>query len=219
MRLERNALLLFLIVAFLNTSWAQRGTITGEGAVVTKELKLDRFEAIGLAVVGEVYVSKGNTQKVTVKGQANIINNLKTEVEDGEWDIEFDRKARNYEKLVFNITVPNIEGLSIAGSGSIKGEDAFEDLEKLNIAIAGSGDVEFSGSARKVSVSIAGSGKVQVENLKTKDCKVEIAGNGDCIIDATDALSVSIAGSGDVKYKGNPQLSTSIAGSGKVRKM
>jgi hypothetical protein len=218
--MEKTWLLLLAIVAFWNTSTAQRwGTIQGEGSVVTKTLKLDNFKEIGLAVVGEVYISKGSTQKVTVKGQANIIDNLKTEVKDGEWDIEFEQKARNYEKLVFYITVPDIEGLSIAGSGSIKGEDAFNNLNRLDLAIAGSGDIEFSGSARKVSVSIAGSGNVQVANLKTEDCEVDIAGNGDCSIEVTDALSVSIAGSGDVKYKGNPRLSTSIAGSGRVRQM
>lgn len=220
MRMEKTWLLLLAIVAFWNTSTAQKwGTINGEGSVVTKTLKLDNFNEIGLAVVGEVYLSKGNTQKVTVKGQANIIDNLKTEVKDGEWDIEFDQKARNYEKLIFYITVPDIERLSIAGSGSIKGEDAFDNLDRLDLAIAGSGDIEFSGSARNVSVSIAGSGNVKVENLKTEDCKVDIAGNGDCSIEVTDALSVSIAGSGDVKYKGSPRLSTSIAGSGRVRQM
>ena len=102
MRMEKTWLLLLAIVAFWNTSTAQKwGTINGEGSVVTKTLKLDNFNEIGLAVVGEVYLSKGNTQKVTVKGQANIIDNLKTEVKDGEWDIEFDQKARNYEKLIY----------------------------------------------------------------------------------------------------------------------
>jgi len=213
-------LMLVAIVALLNTATAQsNGRITGQGPEITKDLKLDRFIEIGLAVVADVYIKKGSTQKVTVKGQGNIINNLKTEVEDGEWDIEFDQKVKNYDKLTFYITVPEIEGLSIAGSGSIKGEDAFNGLKKLNMAIAGSGNIEFSGSARKVAVSIAGSGNVDGADLKTEDCKVEIAGNGDCSIDVNGDLDVSIAGSGDVKYKGSPRLNTSIAGSGKVRRM
>lgn len=220
MKMKKTWLLLFVIVAWWGTAKAQNGRyIQGEGSVVTKTLNIDNFDAIGLAVVGEVYISKGSTQKVTVKGQANIIDNLEPEVEDGEWDIKFDRKARNYEKLVFHITVPDISGLSIAGSGSIKGEDAFNGLDRLSMAIAGSGDIEFSGSARKVSVSIAGSGTVKGAGLDTEDCKVEIAGNGDCTIGDTDELSVSIAGSGDVKYKGSPKLNTSIAGSGRVRRM
>lgn len=221
MRLEKTVLLFIAIVAcWYGSTIAQNGrSITGEGSVVTKELKLDRFEEIGLAVVGEVRISKGSTQKVTVKGQANIIDNLKTEVRNGSWDIEFKQKANNFEKLTFYITVPNIEGLAIAGSGSIIGEDAFEGLDKLDIAIAGSGKVKFSGSADKVGVSINGSGDVELENMKTENGEISIAGNGNCVIDATDALSVSIAGSGDVKYKGSPRLSTSIAGSGKVRRM
>ena len=218
MKMKKTWLLLFVIVAWWGNSEAQ-SYISGEGPVVTKTLNIDDFNAIGLAVVGEVYLSKGSTQKVTVKGQANIIDNLETEVDGKEWDIKFDRKARNYEKLIFHITVPDIEGLSIAGSGSIIGEDAFDGLDRLEMAIAGSGDIEFSGSARKLKVSIAGNGSVKGADLNIEDCTVEIAGNGDCVIGDTDELNVSIAGSGDVKYKGSPKVSTSIAGSGRVRRM
>lgn len=216
MSMKKISLLFVAIVALLNTSWAQ--TITGQGGVVTRTLNVDRFDEVGLAVVGKVYISKGSTQKVTVEGQANIIDNLETEVEDGEWSIKFDRKAKDYEPLVFHITVPEIKALAVAGSGSIIGEDDFE-VDQLDFSIAGSGDIEFSGSARKVSVSIAGNGDVDIEDLKTEDCKVDIAGSGNCKIEVAESLSVSIAGSGDVSYKGSPRISTSIAGSGRVKQM
>lgn len=220
MNVKKISLLFIAIVALLNTSWAQWGsTISGEGGVVTKTLKLDRFNEIGLAVVGEVFIHKGNTQKVTVEGQANIIDNLETEVKNGEWDIKFDRKTKNYKPLVFHITVPEIEGLAIAGSGSIIGEDDFDGMDRLSFSVAGSGNIEFAGSARKVSVSIAGNGDVDISDVKTEDCKVDIAGSGNCKIEVVESLSVSIAGSGDVIYKGSPRVSTSIAGSGRVRQM
>lgn len=217
MKMKEMGILLIAILAFMTTGWSQ-SYITGQGPVVSKELQLDKFNDIGLAVVGKIYLSKG-AQKVTVKGQANIIDNLKTKVEDGQWSIEFNDKTRNYESLEFHISLPDVEGLSIAGSGTIIGEDDFDGLDKLDIAIAGSGDVKFSGSAAKVAISISGSGTVDVENMKTEDCRVDIAGNGDCRIEVTDELKVSIAGSGDVKYKGSPRLSTSIAGSGRVSRM
>ncbi|MCB0634552.1 MAG: head GIN domain-containing protein [Saprospiraceae bacterium] len=217
--MKKISLLFIAIVALLNTSWAQWGSISGEGPVVTKTLKIDRFDEIGLAVVGKVFISKGSTQKVTVEGQANIIDNLETEVKDGEWSIKFDQKAKNYEPLIFRITVPEIEGLAVAGSGSIIGEDDFNGMDRLDFSIAGSGDIEFSGSARKVSVSIAGNGDVDIADLKTEDCKVDIAGSGNCKIEVVESLSVSIAGSGDVTYKGSPRVSTSIAGSGRVKQM
>lgn len=219
MRIEKN-LLLLLICCFMVTScnWAQPG-ISGEGAVVTKELQLDEFRSIGLAAAGKVYLTQGSPQKVTVEAQQNVIDNLKTEVKNGKWGIGFKENMRNYKSLVIRITVPEIEDLSIAGSGTIVGENAFNNLGELNISVSGSGDVQLSGSADKVSVSIAGSGDVDVQNLRAQNAEVSISGSGDCKVDVSGALDVSIAGSGDVAYKGSPRVSSSISGAGKVKGM
>lgn len=219
MRMEKN-LLILLICCFVVTScnWAQPG-ISGEGAVVTKELDLENFTGVSLAAAGKIYLTQGTTQKVTVEAQQNVIDNLKTEVKNGNWGIGFKENMRNYKSLIIRITVPQIDDLSIAGSGTIIGENAFNNLGDLSISVAGSGDVKLSGTADKVSVSIAGSGDVDIQDLKAQNAKVSISGSGDCKVDVSGALDVSIAGSGDVAYKGSPRVSSSVSGSGKVKSM
>ena len=191
-------LCLFTAVSLSAQKWGAR--IKGEGPKVTKELNVDAFTGIGLSVSGKVYLTKGSTQSVKVEGQANMIDNLDLEVKDNTWSIEFKDKADHYESLVFHITLPDLHALSIAGSGSIIGESAFNNLDKLSLSIAGSGDIKSSG-------------------LKADKCKVSIAGSGDCTIEVAEDLNVSIAGSGDVHYKGRPRIKTSIAGSGKVESL
>lgn len=208
-------LFLSVTLAFCQKNWGP--SINGEGPKVTETLTLDPFTSIGLAVSGTVYITKGSPQKVTVEGQKNIIDNLKREVKGGSWEIGMSKNARNYESLTINITVPDIEGLSIAGSGKIIGQSAFEGLDDVDMSIAGSGTIEFSGSAEKAKISIAGSGDIKAAGLKVTDCNVDIAGSGDCHVDVQGDLNVSIAGSGNVNYKGRPRVSSSIAGSGKVR--
>ena len=210
-------LLLFCAIAFTVSAHGQRwGRISGEGPLVKKELNLENFNKIGLAVGGEVFLSRGNTQKVIVEGQENIINNIETDVDNGKWSIEFDRKANDYKKLTFYITVPEITGLSIAGSGRITTEDTFGQTSKMNMSIAGAGTIEFNGSTANLKVSIAGSGTVKAEDLQAENGKVSIAGSGNCYIHVNDQLNVSIAGSGDVRYKGSPSVKSSIAGSGNI---
>lgn len=210
-------LCLFTVFSVSAQNWGPK--IKGEGPKVTQELNVDAFTGIGLSVSGKVVLTKGATQSVKVEGQANMIANLDLEVKEKSWSIEFKDRAGDYEPLVFYITLPDVHALSIAGSGSIVSQNSFTGLDVLNLSIAGSGDIEFGGSADEVKISIAGSGDIKSEGLKAGSCKVSIAGSGNCFIDVSNALNVSIAGSGDVRYKGNPKVKTSIAGSGRVESL
>ena len=201
--------------------FAQKMNIKGEGPVVTKEIKLDKFDGIGLGLVATVHVYKG-PQKVTIEAQQNIIDNLNTDIgKNGTWGIGGKDKVnfKNYKDVVINITIPHVDELSIGGSGTIIAHDAFTGIDDLELNIGGSGKIEMAGSAKKVAISIAGSGTVQAKRLNAQDCEVSIAGSGDAYIDVDDQLEVSIAGSGDVRYSGSPRVKSSIAGSGRVQTM
>ncbi|MEN0006643.1 MAG: head GIN domain-containing protein [Bacteroidota bacterium] len=213
----KNTVALLMIMALstfsYNLTFGQK--LNGKGDMVTRTLNVDDFTGISLSVNGKVYITKG-PQSVKVKGQANIIDNLELDVDKNYWNIEFDRKVRNYKTLEFYISMPDVTGLSIAGSGKITSSDTFENIDELRISIAGSGDIDFRGSAEKVKVSIAGSGDANLEKVTTGEANISIAGSGDAYIHAREALKVSIAGSGDVHYKGRPKIKTSIAGSGSI---
>ena len=220
----KNLTLIFTIslisTAFLTAqNWGGNGKIVGEGPTVEKELQLDDFKKIGLSINAKVYLKKGKQQKVTIEAQQNIIDNIKTEVRRDSWEIKFEEKVKNYSTVIINITMPTVEGLAIAGSGSIIGQDSFEGLDEIDFSIAGSGDIDFAGSAKELKISIAGSGDIKAEDFSVADCEVSIAGSGDCNISVNENLKVSIAGSGDVNYKGRPRIKSSIAGSGNLKSL
>lgn len=201
--------------------WGSKKTISGEGAVVTKNISLDDFQSIGLSIKAKVIVKKGSQQSISIEAQQNIIDQIQKEVKNGSWEITFGNnvRARDFKDVTINITIPTIKALSIAGAGDIVTADAFDGLDEVKLSIAGAGDIEFLGSANSAKVSIAGSGDVQAEKFTVKDCKVSIAGSGSCYVDVSGELKASIAGSGDVKYKGSPKVSISAAGSGRVTSM
>jgi len=210
---------IFLFATLLvQAQWGGWGSgMRGEGPIVKKTLKVDKFRGFSLGVPANVYLSKGK-QNVEIKGQKNIIANIETDVRKGYWKIEFDRNVRKMKDLEIYISLPSFDRLAIAGSGSIVGEDTFNNLSDLKVSISGSGDIELEGAVEDLEVSIAGSGDVNLKDLKADNCDISIAGSGDCEIHVSEDLKVSIAGSGDVKYKGNPnKVKSSIAGSGDVR--
>ncbi len=197
----------------LSAQWGSG--IKGEGNRVSKMLDIDQISGIGLALPADVYLIYGKKQKVEIKAQKNIIDNIEKDVRSGVWSIKFKKNVQNMDPVDIYITLSEFDKLSIAGSGSIVGKDPFQ-LEDLKVSIAGSGDIELEGVAADLEISIAGSGGVELKDLKAKKCKVSIAGSGDCEINVEEDLAVKIAGSGDVKYKGKPSVKSSIAGSGDV---
>jgi len=217
-----NVLFLSLMVSFTaNAQWNSWGKgIRGEGPKVTKTLDLDEITELGVSIGANVYLTQGNKQKVEVKAQQNIIDLLDREVRGGKWRVRLEKgtNLKNHDGIDIYMTISTIEELSVAGSGSIIGKTKFNNLDDLEVSIAGSGDVDLSGSGDDLEVSVAGSGDVDMAGFVVDNCEVSIAGSGDCEVNVSGSLKVSIAGSGDVKYKGNPdKVKSSIAGSGDVR--
>ena len=114
------------------------------------------------------------------------------------------------------ITVPDLAGYDVAGSGDAK----ITGLKGKSFvaSISGSGDVTASGSADHVEASISGSGDIDLKNVKSRNAEVSVTGSGDIAVSASEKLDASIAGSGSVTYYGNPQVSKSVVGSGEVSK-
>ncbi|MCH2082771.1 MAG: DUF2807 domain-containing protein [Saprospiraceae bacterium] len=210
-----SALLVFVII--LTFSCAQKkDKVRVSGAMVTKDINVSNFHSIGMNVGAKVFITQGDF-KVSAKGKSDLIDLIETDVRKGSWNIEFSKRVSNYEgKLEIYISMPDVKGISIAGSGDIIGKSNFDGLGNTSFNINGSGSISFSGSADKVKISIAGSGDMDLVNLKAKDVKVSIAGSGDANVHASENLKVSIAGSGDVSYKGSPRVKSSIAGSGDI---
>lgn len=215
--------------------------VSGEGKHLTQTLDLEDFSAIQLSESAHVTIVQGNQQKVVATGHENIIDLLKTNVHNGEWDINLPGGCYRSYDLDIEITIPNLERIDLSGSGDIIVSD-FNDINDLEVVISGSGEVVFednitletldarisgSGEIRcntspvdltYLQVKISGSGDLDAYEFHAKDCDINISGSGKCFVTATDNLDVKISGSGSVFYHGNPSVNTQITGSGKVKK-
>ena len=213
------------------------GTIHGEGDVVKKTIQLDDFHGISMSIACDVIVTQGNPQQVTVEAQQNIIDNIERKVEDGNWDIEYTKNVRDAKPVKITITVPTLDEVALSGSGSIVTTNRFTNLKHLDLAVSGSGKLEFameaqdadlalsgsgyvmlSGNVNTLDIAISGSGDVNAKELKSKSCDVAISGSGDASVHVDGDLDASISGSGDITYSGNANVESSVIGSGRVSK-
>lgn len=208
--------------------------ISGKGEVVSKTIEIGSMDGIDLSISGNVVITKGEEQEVRIEAQRNIIDNIKTKVRNGVWEIEFDKIVRSHKDVTIYITAPEITQLSVSGSGMISSSSAFSsnDLEinvsgsgyvKLNSEtnylkshISGSGTIDMSGSTNFHEVHISGSGNFNGFDCESTSVDANISGSGNCSVTVNDKLDANISGSGNIRYIGHPSVNANVSGSGSV---
>lgn len=215
--------------------------VKGEGPTVTEQRAADNFRTIRCAISGEVYVRQDSFYRVEVRGQKNILDILNTSVSGGELKIDFDHNKiiGRHDKVEIYISCPNIEGLSVSGSGNItvmnkivaseldlnisgSGNISLTEVNtnRLNTKISGSGDIDvLNGWATTTSSTISGSGGITMSGITSDYADIKISGSGDSRVNVKELLDINISGSGDVYYLGNPRINQRISGSGKVHRL
>ncbi|MGI9543338.1 MAG: head GIN domain-containing protein [Cyclobacteriaceae bacterium] len=207
------------------------GCLRGRGSQVSEERFLTDFTSVTNATSANVVIVQGSRYDIEVRAQDNILDEVSTVVRGSELLIDTRRCVNSADIDVF-ITMPQINALSIIGSGDIFGDNTWAvndmdlriigsgdmdldvDADDIDIEIRGSGEITLFGTADNCRTDISGSGDLRSFNLVANEHSVTIFGSGDAQVFASDELDVIINGSGDVLYKGSPSISVNISGSG-----
>jgi hypothetical protein len=212
------------------------------GPTVSRSYPVGPFQKIEVAGPYDVEVRTGGAPGVSARGAEKLLERTVVEVK-GDRLVIHPQQHNNWfggwstrGKANFIVTVPQLSGATIAGSGDIKVDrvqgDRFEgavagsgglnvtaiDVQTLKLTIAGSGGVKAgAGRAQSAEYEIAGSGDVDAGAVQAQQAKVSIQGSGSIKAQAKGTADVSIMGSGDVDVSGGAKCSISKAGSGNVR--
>ena len=200
------------------------------------------FTKVNFGVAGNLYINIGPEFKVVLEGEKRYTDDVITEVSGGKLVIKNENwKMSNWrmnEKVNVYITMPELAGLGVSGSGKAEVKDAIKTsdlglsvsgsgkiyisditVSNLSCGISGSGDIILSGSGScsKADISISGSGNYDGLPLKIGTAEIHISGSGNCSCNVTESLRASVSGSGNVTYDGSPKIDAHVSGSGKVR--
>ena len=209
----------------------------GSGVVGEDARELGAFTSISLS--GSLYVeaTAGADQRVTVRGDDNLLEDVITEVRNGVLCVELQSGSYNFKKpMVVRVQVPELTGVQLQGSGdfAVQGiaQDQFNvtlrgsgdivvkglETKDLRVNLEGSGDIEVTGKTDKLTATLRGSGDMNLAGLVAAHASTTLAGSGDIRVHASEALNVTLAGSGEVGYTGEPMVKKTTAGSGEVYK-
>jgi hypothetical protein len=232
--MKRGVILSVVIVALTLTA----GFSNGQSGI--KETRnVSGFTRVSFGVSGNLYINLGSEYKVILEGEKALLEDIVTEVSGGKLVIKKENWRLNMnEKVIVYITMPEITGLSVSGSGKAEIKDAVK-AEHLDLAVSGSGKLLTSdvvaadlscsisgsgdiilggdGNVTRSDISISGSGNYAGETLKIGSAEITISGSGNCSCNITGSLKASVSGSGNVTYLGNPKIDARVSGSGRVR--
>jgi hypothetical protein len=208
----------------------------GSGNVVSEDREVSGFTGISLVSAGDIVITQGEQESLTIEAEDNLLPLLETTVENGllVLDVKDGETIQPTKDIRYFITVTNLDRLELSGAGDMSGSDLTLDalsvdisgtgdvsianltLGTLSITVSGAGDVDLSGTANSSSITVSGSGDYQACNLQSGTVGLEISGQGNAVVSATDTLTVNVSGMGDVSYVGSPELSQDVSGMGDI---
>lgn len=218
--------LLFVLVTgmfiTLTASICTKGKhVVGSQNYISKEVKADHFSEIKLFGGGNINYRQDSRSHIELYGSDNILPLIETYVEGNTLIIKPKKGVNIWKgKLDINISAPEVNKLSVNGSGNVKFTNGIKTSKNVELQINGSGDIEGEGfHCNKMGVSINGSGNVRLQKIESRECQASISGSGDIKLNGnTLQAQYSIAGSGSIQAADVQSENTkaSIAGSGNI---
>ncbi|HMJ71262.1 MAG TPA: head GIN domain-containing protein [Cyclobacteriaceae bacterium] len=193
-------------------------------AQTKEEKKFSSFSRIQLRSGSKVFLRQGSTQKVEIEGNREDIEDLDPRVEGDKFIIGRDGWNNNWgfstreDRVVFYITVPNIESLNVSGSGDLVAETKFTTRD-LDLSVSGSGSLLLEADASgDLGANVSGSGRIEFKG-KCRDFDSHVSGSGKIKLDIeiAERAVFGLSGSGKVEAKGSAkEVKATISGSGEV---
>lgn len=205
------------------------GVSFSAGAASEKEnRKVSDFTAIKVSSGIDLYLTKGDAEKVTIVADEDFINDIVTEVKDGILKIYMkDRPFKwfgNWSKeLKAYVTVKTLERISASAGSDVVSENTITgnnlkvdissgsdlkmevEVENLSLESSSGSDAALSGRAKNFKANASSGSDIDASDLKTKICDVEVSSGSDASVNVSDELVAHASSGGDIKYSGDPQ--------------
>jgi hypothetical protein len=218
------------------------GRITGSGVVETETHQLEEFNALVVEYPAEIVVRQGDSERVIIEAEDNLLPQLGTEVRGDTLYFEsteryWDNRVNPTEPVFVTLTVIELKDLqfstagkllveslftdslelSISGAGDVTLEDL--DAESLDFSLSGAGNAEADGIIDNLEMRISGMGNFNGGDLQTQNAEVRISGAGNATLWVEERLDANISGAGSIDYYGNPDINKNVSGVGSIDKI
>lgn len=209
-------LTIILVVPVAACKHGMHSGVKGSGKREVQKRDLASFKSISTEGAFTVEVQCQKDQDVEVEADDNILSMVETEVNGGVLYLKNSQSYSVHEPVVIRISVPDIEGLSVSGAGSI--DISGMKNEKFEIDSSGAPTIKVSGVTKVIDIDTSGAARIDTHKLHASRGVVDSKGVSKIDVDVRDELDIKIAGPSLVTYEGNPTVNQTISGPGKLQK-
>ena len=179
------------------------------------------FTAISNSGPVNLVVEVGKAQSVVVSGSDDYLEDIRTEVVDGELRIKMHNDShvdnRHWNDMRVTITVPTLSAFTMGGAGQTTLTHVNGD--NLDIRFGGAGSLKADGTVKNLKLNVGGVGSIDTRDLHAANANINLGGVGSVKVWASERLDASVGGVGSLTYYGEPkQVNTNGGGLGSISK-
>jgi hypothetical protein len=192
--------------------------IQGSGKMISEERSVSGFDAVVLKGIGNLYITHGDTESLTIKADDNLLPYITTEVVDGKLEIGTKQNTNLNPSgtIVYTLTVKSLSAIILSGFGHIDA-DSLEGMD-IKVMHSGSGDIDIDSVAGDTfDLDLTGFGNIKLATVAAPDTEINLTGSGDITFGELTAssLDLTLSGFGDATITGTAaDQKVNLTGSG-----
>jgi len=224
---------LFVTILFAFSSCVFMGpAIKGNGNVVEQTRETRDFDKIDVSRGMNVYITQGETFKVVVKADENLLEAIETKNEGDVLVIRATQNIRNATSKKVFITVPDLEEIEASSGSNVFSETklVFKDLkvstssgsnvtleinsEKTECSSSSGSNIKLQGIANSFRAKASSGANIKAVDLTVENCEAKASSGSNIWITAKSDFSGDVSSGADIFVYGNPKNSNTEKSSG-----
>jgi hypothetical protein len=159
---------------------------SGNGNVITKTREVTgNFTKIVVGQAIDVEIEQADSYSIEVEVDSNLLEHIKTTIDNGVLKITSDVSINNAEKLLVRVKMKQLNEIETTSTSSVKAINIFKG-KSLRIAASSASDVDIEAEYETIHIETTSTADV---NIKGKTLKLETSASSASEIDASDLLA------------------------------
>ena len=226
----------FLLAALLAAGFCVPAAASPSAETGTAVRDVKDFDRVELAIRGELVLTQGDTESLTIEASASDLAEITTVVRGGTLQIaQVNPGPGPRGPVTYRLSMKRIAGLSTSSSGNIQTNSIETDslriaisssgsviigrleAKNLDVAISSSGSCTIGGTVDRQRVQLSSSGDYRAENLASRDASIQLSSSGSADVRVSESLDAVISSSGSIRYRGSPpRVNATTSSSGRA---
>jgi len=218
---------LFTLIFFAAGSLLASKLMASNSEKERQTRQVSGFHGVSVTSGIDLYLSQKSTEEVVVEADADLIDKIITEVENGILKIYI--KQNNWSNINWKgddrkvfVSIKNIDRLDASAGSDVESQSLLKadrlkveassgsdvklgvEANELEVESSSGSDIALLGKTNMLEVSASSGSDIDAAELVAKKCKASASSGSDIRVNVNEELEATASSGGDISYSGNP---------------